>query len=108
MNDFTLIETLRYEPPERLETGLDTGFVRLRLHMARLSRSARRLGFTLPDDVPARLKHAVAQATALSRVRLELMRDGRLDIAVVAIAAQPPGPGWGGRHAATPRATTQP
>lgn len=108
MNDFTLIETLRYEPPERLETGLDTGFVRLRLHMARLSRSARRLGFTLPDDVTARLKHAVAQATALSRVRLELTRDGRLDIAVVPFAAQPPGTVWRVRIAETRLASTDP
>lgn len=40
MVDFSLIETLRWQPGE--------GFIRLRLHLARLSRSARRLGFPQP------------------------------------------------------------
>ncbi|TCL91881.1 4-amino-4-deoxychorismate lyase [Rhizobium sp. PP-WC-2G-219] len=108
MSDFTLIETLRYEPPESSDIGLDTGFARLRLHMARLSRSARRLGFTLPNDVTSRLEHAVAQATSPSRVRLELARDGHLDIAVVPFTAQPPGTVWRVRIAETRLTSTDP
>lgn len=105
MTSFTLIETLRYEPAGR---SPGDGFVRLRLHMARLSRSARRLGFALPDDVPARLVDAVAQATGPSRVRMELGRDGQLDIAVVPFTAHPPGTVWHVRIAATRLASTDP
>ncbi|TCM53650.1 4-amino-4-deoxychorismate lyase [Rhizobium sp. PP-F2F-G48] len=104
MTGFTLIETLRYEPPE----SPDPGFLRLRLHIARLSRSARRLGFTLPDDVADHLERAVAKATAPARVRLELAHDGRIDIAVVPFAVQPPGTVWRVRLAKTRLASTDP
>ncbi|WP_160012588.1 aminotransferase class IV family protein [Rhizobium sp. 18055] len=68
MTDFQLIETLRYEP--------DIGLIRLRLHLARLSRSAGRIGFPKPVDATARLNEAVANATTAQRVRLTFDRDG--------------------------------
>ncbi|NIB13715.1 aminotransferase class IV, partial [Agrobacterium radiobacter] len=72
LEDFSLIETLRYEP--------QTGFVRLRLHLARLQRSARRLGFPAPKDALTKLDAAVAGATAPLRVRLTFDRAGQTDI----------------------------
>lgn len=68
MTDFQLIETLRFEP--------DDGFIRLRLHLARLSRSAGRIGFPKPVDASARLHEAVANASTPQRVRLTFDRDG--------------------------------
>ncbi|CAN7367573.1 aminotransferase class IV family protein [Pararhizobium sp. LjRoot255] len=47
MTEFSLIETMRWEP--------GTGIVRLRLHLARLKRSAGRLGFAGADKAEARL-----------------------------------------------------
>jgi 4-amino-4-deoxychorismate lyase len=72
LEDFSLIETLRYEP--------DAGFVRLRLHLARLERSARRLGFPAPLDVTAALGEVVADAVGPQRVRLTFDRAGRIAI----------------------------
>lgn len=69
LEDFSLIETLRYEP--------QTGFVRLRLHLARLQRSARRLGFPPPKDALSKLEAAVAGATTPLRVRLTFDRTGQ-------------------------------
>jgi 4-amino-4-deoxychorismate lyase len=68
VTEFQLIETLRYEP--------DIGLIRLRLHLARLSRSAGRIGFPKPVDASARLHEAVANATTAQRVRLTFDRDG--------------------------------
>ena len=76
LEDFSLIETLRYEP--------HTGFVRLRLHLARLQRSARRLGFPAPKDALAKLDAAVAGATAPLRVRLTFDRAGQTDVTTAA------------------------
>jgi len=70
--DFSLIETLRYDP--------GAGFIRLRLHLARLERSARRLGFPPPKDVAANLANAVATAAGPQRVRLTFDRAGRIAI----------------------------
>lgn len=70
--DFSLIETLRFEP--------DAGFIRLRLHLARLERSAQRLGFPPPKDVAARLADAVADTTGPQRVRLTFDRAGQIAI----------------------------
>ena len=72
MNDFSLIETLRFEP--------SIGFTRLRLHLARLDRSARRIGFPAPVQADERLEEAVAGATAPLRVRLTLDAAGRIDV----------------------------
>ncbi|MGA1803775.1 aminotransferase class IV family protein [Rhizobium sp. HT1-10] len=70
--DFSLIETLRYDP--------GAGFIRLRLHLARLERSARRLGFPHPKDVAARLADAVADTIGPQRVRLTFDRAGRIAV----------------------------
>jgi 4-amino-4-deoxychorismate lyase len=51
MNDFQLIETMRWAP--------DTGIVRLRLHLARLRRSAARLGFPGADEAEGRLTNVL-------------------------------------------------
>jgi 4-amino-4-deoxychorismate lyase len=88
MTDFTLIETMRHEPALADRAGTDGsggtgGIVRLRLHLARLARSARRLGFTVPPDLLARLDQAVAGATGPLRVRLELARDGQVTLTAV-------------------------
>jgi 4-amino-4-deoxychorismate lyase len=47
MSDFSLIETMRWEP--------ETGIIRLRLHLARLTRSAGRLGFLGADRAAEKL-----------------------------------------------------
>ncbi|HEY0123399.1 MAG TPA: aminotransferase class IV family protein [Rhizobium sp.] len=76
LEDFSLIETLRYEP--------QTGFVRLRLHLARLQRSARRLGFPAPKDALTKLDAAVAGAAAPLRVRLTFDRAGQTEVTTAA------------------------
>ncbi|MBB3611136.1 aminotransferase class IV family protein [Rhizobium sp. BK602] len=78
LEDFSLIETLRYEP--------QTGFVRLRLHLARLQRSARRLGFPAPKDALSKLDAAVAGATTPLRVRLTFDRTGQSAVTTAAFA----------------------
>lgn len=72
MSDFSLIETLRWQPGE--------GFIRLQLHLARLSRSARRLGFPRPIDAAAKLDDAVAEAAGPLRVRLTFDTQGRTEV----------------------------
>lgn len=54
MTDFSLIETMRWEPSR--------GIVRLRLHLARLKRSAGRLGFVGADMAQAKLAEEIAAA----------------------------------------------
>ncbi|WP_438753396.1 aminotransferase class IV family protein [Pararhizobium sp. O133] len=54
MNSFSLIETMRWEP--------GGGIVRLRLHLARLKRSAGRLGFVGADRAEEKLAEAIADA----------------------------------------------
>ncbi|NVD41566.1 aminotransferase class IV [Ensifer sp. HO-A22] len=76
MTDFSLIETLRYEP--------DAGFVRLRLHLARLKRSARRLGFSGVNQAQAELQKAVEDATVPLRIRLTLDRQGAIAVTTAA------------------------
>ncbi|WP_026283238.1 aminotransferase class IV family protein [Rhizobium sp. 2MFCol3.1] len=72
MADFSLIETLRYEP--------EIGFIRLRLHLARLTRSARRIGFPQPADALERLQQAVAGATTPQRVRLTFDENATIEV----------------------------
>jgi len=93
LEDFSLIETLRYEP--------DAGFIRLRLHLARLQRSARRLGFSAPKSVLSKLEDAVAGASAPLRVRLTLDREGQAAVTTAAFASLPPETIWRVRIAAT-------
>jgi 4-amino-4-deoxychorismate lyase len=54
MSDFSLIETMRWEP--------DTGIVRLRLHLARLKRSAGRLGFAGADKAAEKLAEVLGES----------------------------------------------
>ncbi|WP_075851615.1 aminotransferase class IV family protein [Rhizobium hainanense] len=93
LEDFSLIETLRYEP--------ETGFVRLRLHLARLQRSARRLGFSAPKNVLGKLEQAVAGAGAPLRVRLTLDREGQTEVTTAPFVPLLPDTTWRVRIAAT-------
>lgn len=86
MADFSLIETLRYEP--------DTGFVRLRLHLARLTRSARRIGFPQPMDALERLQEAVADATSRQRVRLTFDENANIDVTSAPFTPLAPATTW--------------
>jgi 4-amino-4-deoxychorismate lyase len=74
MTDFSLIETMRYEP--------DTGIVRERLHLARLQRSAARLGFVGADKAKAALAKTLeeTQPAQALRVRLTLSPTGEIAI----------------------------
>ncbi|MFB2550203.1 aminotransferase class IV family protein [Ensifer soli] len=84
MTAFDLIETMRFSP--------DAGIVRLRLHLERLRRSARRLGFEEAEAAEARLAEALGlpvaalwQGTADRggeelRVRLTLSREGAIAV----------------------------
>jgi len=72
MSDFSLIETLRWDP--------EVGFTRLRLHIARLERSARRIGFPAPRAPAEALQEAVHDAAAPLRVRLTFDANGRIEV----------------------------
>lgn len=83
---FQLIETLRYEP--------DADFLRLELHLERLEKSARTLGF--PLDMPAvrRQLAAKGQGNKALRVRLTLDPDGVIDIETAPFEALPAETVW--------------
>jgi 4-amino-4-deoxychorismate lyase len=71
--DFSLIETMRWEPA--------TGFIRLDQHMRRLSRSADALGFRQPpSDVQKLLGSEVAGSETPRRVRLQMTYRGKVEI----------------------------
>lgn len=72
--DFTLIETLRWEP--------QSGFQRMDQHMRRLTRSADALGFRQPVDAIARLEEQVQGADPL-KVRLVMDYRGRSQVTVM-------------------------
>lgn len=93
MRDFSLIETLRWQP--------DDGFIRLRLHLARLSRSARRIGFPEPTDMATRLKEAIAREKEPHRVRLTFDVQGRIDITIAPFSPLPSDTVWKLRIAST-------
>ncbi|HEV7318250.1 MAG TPA: aminotransferase class IV family protein [Ensifer sp.] len=97
MTDFSLIETLRYER--------DNGFVRLRLHLARLKRSARRLAIPGAETAETALVDAVANAGLSAgealRVRLELFPDGRIDVKTAPFVPLPADTLWQVRIAKT-------
>jgi 4-amino-4-deoxychorismate lyase len=84
--DFSLIETLRYEP--------DTGFIRLRLHLARLTRSARRIGFPQPVDALERLQQAIAGATSPRRVRLTFDENANIEVTTAPFTPLAPDTTW--------------
>ncbi|MBB2675974.1 UNVERIFIED_ORG: 4-amino-4-deoxychorismate lyase [Rhizobium esperanzae] len=93
MTDFSLIETLRWQPGD--------GFIRLRLHFARLSRSARRLGFPQPVDAAAKLEDAVADAAGPLRIRLTFDAQGRIEVTSAAFVPLAPETVWTVRIAET-------
>ncbi|MDR6900748.1 aminotransferase class IV family protein [Rhizobium miluonense] len=93
VENFSLIETLRFEP--------ETGFVRLRLHLARLQRSIRRLGFAAPKNVLGKLEQAVAGAAAPLRVRLTLDHEGQAEVTTAPFVPLLPDTVWRLRIAAT-------
>lgn len=78
MIDFSLIETLRYEP--------DIGFVRLNFHLMRLAHSAALIGFPNTDRAAASLTEAVANASEPLRVRLTFNAQGRIDVTTTLFA----------------------
>jgi para-aminobenzoate synthetase/4-amino-4-deoxychorismate lyase len=85
--DFGLIETLR--------GSADQGLARLDLHLARLVGSAKALGFRFDRaDAEARLEALAATFHPDNdhRVRLELRRDGTLDIIAPPLAVEPDRP----------------
>jgi 4-amino-4-deoxychorismate lyase len=86
VTDFSLIETLRFDA--------DAGFVRLRLHLARLSRSARRVGFPEPAAAAAKLDEAVAGASRGLRVRLTLDRQGLMEVTTAPFTPLPADTLW--------------
>ncbi len=86
MTDFSLIETLRFDA--------DAGFVRLRLHLARLSRSARRVGFPEPAAAAAKLDEAVAGASRGLRVRMTLDRQGLMEVTTAPFTPLPADTLW--------------
>jgi 4-amino-4-deoxychorismate lyase len=79
--DFSLIETMRWEP--------GAGIARLDLHRARFGNSARKLGFAGHHAAWNALLARAALLSETSRLRLELFADGRFEIAAVAFALQP-------------------
>lgn len=93
MTDFSLIETLRWQP--------DEGFIRLRLHLARLSRSARRIGFPEPLDTTMRLEEAIKGGNKPCRVRLTFNHQGHIDVTTAPFAPLPPDAVWTLRIAST-------
>lgn len=105
MNEFTLIETMRFTPHQ--------GIWRRRLHLERLKRSANRLSFARPEDLESRLDAAVKQASAeedadMLRVRLSLSRDGTVSITTAPFALQNPGTVWQVRIAKARLESTDP
>jgi len=86
VNGFSLIETMRFTPGE--------GIGRLRLHMARLGNSSRKLGFSGFESARAALQAHIEGLTEPSRVRLELFGDGHADITSAAFTGQPAGTVW--------------
>ncbi|UVD56082.1 aminotransferase class IV family protein [Rhizobium sp. Pop5] len=93
MTGFSLIETLRWQP--------DEGFIRLRLHLARLSRSARRLGFPQPVDAAAKLDEAVVEAAGPRRIRLTFDPQGKIEVTSAAFVPLAPETVWTVRIAKT-------
>jgi 4-amino-4-deoxychorismate lyase len=86
MTDFSLIETMRFEP--------GTGILRRNLHAARLRNSARVLGFEGAERALVALDETAAGAGNAQRLRLELFADGRHEIISAPFAPIPEGTVW--------------
>ncbi|MEX2694381.1 aminotransferase class IV family protein [Rhizobium mongolense] len=93
MSDFLLIETLRWEP--------ESGFMRLRLHLARLARSARRIGFSEPRHALDELNASVQGATGALRVRLTFDAQGCIEVTTAPFTPLARGTAWNIRIAST-------
>jgi 4-amino-4-deoxychorismate lyase len=103
MSDFSLIETMRWEPK--------TGFLRLDLHLARLQASARELGFAGAHMAATELARHIDTSDGpgpARRVRLELHADGRIEVTSAPFAAQPADTVWTVRIAQTRLPSTDP
>lgn len=83
--DFSLIETLRWQP--------EAGFLRLEQHLRRLSRSADALGFRQPQDVKGKLEKEVSGSTPL-RVRLSVTYRGKMEVTAVPFEPMPEATVW--------------
>lgn len=86
-DDYGLIETLGW--------SREIGFTRQQLHLDRLDRSAKALGFCFDRDNAETRLAALIESLAPQgnrRIRLELHRNGMLDIAAPILAAEPDRP----------------
>ena len=83
--DFSLIETLRWQP--------DAGFLRLDQHLRRLSRSADALGFRQPQDAKGKLEKEVSGDVPL-RVRLVMTYRGKMEVAATPFEPVPEETVW--------------
>jgi 4-amino-4-deoxychorismate lyase len=90
--DFSLIETLRWQP--------DAGFLRLDQHMRRLARSADALGFRQPQDPKGKLEKEVSGTQPL-RIRLVMSFRGKIEITTTPFEAEPEETVWRLRIAKT-------
>ncbi|MHB0951445.1 MAG: aminotransferase class IV family protein [Allorhizobium sp.] len=90
--DFSLIETMRWQPGE--------GFVRLDQHIRRLSRSADALGFRQPQNALAMLKELETGDTPL-RVRLTSNFRGKVEVTATPFEPLPADAVWRVRVAKT-------
>lgn len=84
--DFSLIETMRFDPA--------TGIIRRRLHSARLTNSAKVLGFTGAEAALSALDEAISATAGPLRLRLELFADGRHAITSAPFVAMPDDTVW--------------
>lgn len=83
--DFSLIETLRWQP--------DAGFLRLDQHLRRLARSADALGFRQPQDPKGKLQKEVAGDMPL-RVRLVMTYRGKMEVSATPFEPVPEESVW--------------
>jgi 4-amino-4-deoxychorismate lyase len=83
--DFSLIETLRWQP--------DAGFLRLDQHLRRLSRSADALGFRQPQDAKGKLEKEVSGDAPL-RVRLVMTYRGKMEVTATPFEPMPEETVW--------------
>jgi 4-amino-4-deoxychorismate lyase len=83
--DFSLIETLRWQP--------DAGFLRLDQHLRRLARSADALGFRQPQDPKGKLQKEVAGDAPL-RVRLVMTYRGKMEVSATPFEPVPEEKVW--------------
>lgn len=97
---FHLIETMRLEP--------GAGLVRGALHLARLERSARALGFAFDRDAAEARLQTLEEGTSPRRIRLTLEPDGTLAITAHSFAPVAQDAVWTLRIAAARLASADP